>query len=86
MKIGRHARNPQCVFSFPLEPRVDFSVQLCQWENVPALSRVLRFTPDAVTVSKCCLRNCKFPLFKQCSSCVLRTEAISSGYCRPFPV
>lgn len=65
MKIGRHARNPQCVFSFPLEPRVDFSVHLCQWENVPALSRVLRFTTDAVTVSKCCLRNCKFPLFKQ---------------------
>lgn len=24
-----------CVFSFPLEPWVDFSIQLCQWGNVP---------------------------------------------------
>lgn len=49
-----------CVFSFPLEPRVDFSIQLCQWGNV----LLFLFTPNYATVSKCLLRKCKFLLFQ----------------------
>lgn len=40
-----------CVFSFSLEPGVDFSIQRCQWGNVLFFSKVLRFATNYVTVS-----------------------------------
>lgn len=55
-----------CVFSFPLEPWVDFSIQLCQWENVPLFLEVL----DSLPIMWLCLND----FWGNASSPCLNTE------------
>lgn len=89
MKIGCHARNHQLCFLFSLRAIGWFFGTAVSVGKYAALSRVLRFTPSYVTVSKCLLRKCRFPLFKHRVFIIVDSEDCRSSLqviiCHPPP-